>query len=339
MSAPTTDPLRLTSPVDLVAVVPYLLGFAPTDSVVVIVFQDERIRLTVRVDTVQSVSQASSLAQGIKHAEGDSVVIVSYADGVDDAAHDLEDFAAALAEAATSPVEVLSRIAVGTVEDTYRDLADGTTGTHSELRWRPAVVEMVGRGLAPAPSRDEIEARIAPGSEALPEGFARGFARGFASAMSRIATWDPQDVAQALRDGLDELLGQTDPDGRSLGLLAALMTRDEARLAALRELNPETAPMHVELWSRLARVTDGHAALAPLMLAGISAWLSGDGVLLNAAGDAMASILGEDDPERWMLSTIGFIVDNCYPPRGWALLCEKVHEVYARHAAEMGEAR
>lgn len=335
MSAPTTDPLRLTSPVDLVAIVPYLLGFAPTDSIVVIVFQGETIKRTARVDSVHSVSQAASLAQGIQHAEGDSVVIAAYADGVDDAAHDLEDFAAALAETVTSPVEILSKVAVGTVEDAYRDLATGETGVHSELRWRPAVVEMVGRGLAPAPSRESIEARIAPGSEALPEGFARGFAH----AMSRIATWDPQNVAQALRDGLAELLGQPDPDGRSLGLLAALTTTDPGRLAALRELNPETAPMHVELWSRLARITDGHAALAPLMLAGLSGWLSGDGVLLNAAGDAMDAILGQDDPERWMLSTIGFIVSNCYPPRGWAMLCEKVHEVYARHAEQMEAGR
>ncbi|MDY3678041.1 MAG: DUF4192 domain-containing protein [Actinomyces urogenitalis] len=337
MTTTAHDSLRIHDPLDLVALVPYMLGFTPTDSVVLVIMHEGKVRLTARVDAVHARSQVASLGQAVQNADGDGLALVAYAAAIDDdVCEDLTQLASALDQACVNPVEFIARVVVSPDDDLYEHLETGAAGAYSELRWRPAVAEMIGRGKAPARSREEIIARVAPGSEDLPTGFARGFAL----AMARIATWEPQNVAQAARDGLAELLATTEPDGKSLGLLAALMTRDAARLAALREIETSTARQHLALWSRLARVTDGDTALAPLLCAAISAWLSGDGVLLNASADTMHAILGEDateDPDYWMLSPLEFISDKAFPPDGWAMLCERIHELHAQHAAQTKE--
>jgi hypothetical protein len=43
-------PIRVTSPTDLIALVPYLLGFTPAESVVLAGLADRRVAITVRTD-------------------------------------------------------------------------------------------------------------------------------------------------------------------------------------------------------------------------------------------------------------------------------------------------
>jgi Domain of unknown function (DUF4192) len=44
----TTNAIKLTSPHELLAVVPYLLGFNPTNSIMVLCLRDHRLGLTQR---------------------------------------------------------------------------------------------------------------------------------------------------------------------------------------------------------------------------------------------------------------------------------------------------
>jgi Domain of unknown function (DUF4192) len=46
----TANALKLTSPNELLAVVPYLLGFNPTNSIVTLCLSDNRLGLTQRLD-------------------------------------------------------------------------------------------------------------------------------------------------------------------------------------------------------------------------------------------------------------------------------------------------
>ena len=46
----TTNAIKLTSPHELLAVVPYLLGFNPTNSIMVLCLRDRRLGLTQRLD-------------------------------------------------------------------------------------------------------------------------------------------------------------------------------------------------------------------------------------------------------------------------------------------------
>ena len=46
----TANALKLTSPNELLAVVPYLLGFNPTNGIVTLCLSDNRLGLTQRLD-------------------------------------------------------------------------------------------------------------------------------------------------------------------------------------------------------------------------------------------------------------------------------------------------
>ena len=50
----TTSAIKLTSPHELLAVVPYLLGFNPTHSIMVLCLRDHRLGLTQRLDLPRS---------------------------------------------------------------------------------------------------------------------------------------------------------------------------------------------------------------------------------------------------------------------------------------------
>ena len=52
MSAPPTDPIRLSDPAALIAAVPHLLGFHPHDSVVLMALHGKKLGLTLRADLV-----------------------------------------------------------------------------------------------------------------------------------------------------------------------------------------------------------------------------------------------------------------------------------------------
>lgn len=70
----------LTSPHDLLAAVPFLVGYHPTDSLVLISLIDERIGLAMRVDfpTEADPEQIDSLASHLVREKSDGALIVAY---------------------------------------------------------------------------------------------------------------------------------------------------------------------------------------------------------------------------------------------------------------------
>src|SRR6185436_2049578 len=60
------DRVRLSGPTDLIAIVPYLLGFHPTDSVVVLAVRGKRPVFTIRLDLPPAGAPASELRDALE---------------------------------------------------------------------------------------------------------------------------------------------------------------------------------------------------------------------------------------------------------------------------------
>ena len=74
---PATAPTRITSPTDLIAAVPYLLGFTPAESVVVVGLAQRRVAVTIRTDIADG-QAALTRAMGVAFREVDRILLVAY---------------------------------------------------------------------------------------------------------------------------------------------------------------------------------------------------------------------------------------------------------------------
>lgn len=77
----TTDTLRLRSPSELLAIVPYLLGFQTSDSIMVICLENSRIGLTQRLDLPpagEGEAVVRSLMPSLMREHPDHVLLIGY---------------------------------------------------------------------------------------------------------------------------------------------------------------------------------------------------------------------------------------------------------------------
>lgn len=94
-----TNTIILRNPRDLLAVVPYLLGFRPTDSMVVLSLSNNRLGLTQRLDLPrpeEAQHVASALMPSLVAENPESVVLIGYEDHEGDSVATIKSVSAAL---------------------------------------------------------------------------------------------------------------------------------------------------------------------------------------------------------------------------------------------------
>src|SRR5215213_642349 len=100
--APT---LRLTSPADIIAAVPYLIGFHPTDSLVAMGFAGSSLRVTTRWDLPSEPGILGGLLPVLRRDNAKAVILIGYGPGplvtpaIDDALPLLRENGVEVAEA------------------------------------------------------------------------------------------------------------------------------------------------------------------------------------------------------------------------------------------------
>ncbi len=184
--------LSLSGPPDLLAVLPYHLGFHPTRSVVVVCLHETRLGLVARLDAVRDLPSASAVAASmvevLRREAPTGVMLIGYEDDGGESAPLSEALAAGLALAR---LPLVDRIVVrkdrwtGLMCDCCRDKpvpAPYEVG---------AVATYVGLGRAALGSRDELAAAVQPDSPV------------------------PATLAGAVDDWVSAVLGE-DTDGRSI---------------------------------------------------------------------------------------------------------------------------
>lgn len=309
----TTETLRLTSPSELLAIVPYLLGFEPSDSIMVICLENSTIGLTQRLDLPpagEGEAVVRPLMPSLMREHPDQVLLIAYENQPELSAEAVHAMTSALTAVG---VPIHDRIVVR--DGRWRSL-DCHEPSCCPVDGRPVPVpaevpelasEFIGHELSPYADRNALVAQLeaGPGSVSAPD-FEAAEALGqgdlmavwpqildasdsqaqITPAMAASAAVSLRDVQ--VRDGLVAWLtpGTLDPahlPAEVQSLISGMdreWDEDQGDTGAIVAMNRVQA----RLVRLCAHLSDEHAAAALTVLACFT-WWRGNGALTRAALD------------------------------------------------------
>jgi len=232
--APTV--VRLSAVEDVLGVLPYRIGFVPTESIVVMCLQGPRLRdrLVVRADllpTAQERAVVPTLLAAVARAEASAAIVVCYTESADDDGLPrrslVDHLAARLGDRGVSLVDAV--LVRGGRRWSYHCADEAccpSAGTVLPDRLTPAAgsfaAEAVSEGRAPLPDREALAASICPPADAIaPAARAQAYDRAADRVIEVLAGSGPEALRQ-----------------ETLGLLRAVLARWSA---GSRQLSPDEA--------------------------------------------------------------------------------------------------
>jgi Domain of unknown function (DUF4192) len=311
--------LKIGRPDELLAIIPYLVGFHPDESIVVAFIKSGRIWLTARIDLPPE-SAADELAQHIdyiaKRHDTDALAIVAYS-------------------AATLPTH---RLLTGLMDRLSKHkLADvlyvghgrwwsltcagdccPLSGTPFDPASHPISAAAVFAGLGARANRQELAASVSgPPVAELPRLQALAD-----SLLAGLEDFDDDNAAARLMARLVDS-ATSDPsllDERTCLLLGLLVSDVHIRDLAWALISPTNVEEHVWLWGGVVAHVPPTLAAAPLCLLGMAAWVEGSGALLNCCCERLTLL----DPSYSMGRLLCEISAQAVPPSLWRQMGEEM---------------
>ena len=311
--------LKVRQPDELLAIIPYLVGFHPDESIVAVFIKSGRIVLTARMDLPPE-SASGELAERIdyiaKRHRTHALAIVAYS-------------------AASLPTHrlltrLMDRLGKHKLTDvlhvghgrwwslTCAEDCCPLSGTPFDLSSHPVSAAAVFAGLSTLASRQELAASISGPPEAeLP--------RLQALVNSMLADLEDLEdhIAAARLTGRLVDSATSDPgvlDERTCLLLGLLVADMHIRDLAWALISPTNAEEHVRLWSGVVARVPPTLAAAPLCLLGMAAWVGGSGALLNCCCERLAHV----DSSYSMGRLLCEISAQALPPSLWQQMREEM---------------
>lgn len=294
-SDPTQSPLRLRTPADLLAALPYLVSQPLGDAVVALVVGEGRVLGILyggldHLDHVLTPERSGRAAVSAALAADGSALLVA---GFGQPERVTPHIRSLLQEARARGVRVLEALRVsGGRYWSYLCQDPGCCpeqGTGFDPDTSPVPAEAVLRGLVPGepgpsarvrflldPVRGKLRGEVAEAATAAEAQAAEGGTAERVRAERRSA-----EVLDALRE--EGRRRVTDP--QTLGRLGVHLTELRVRDAVWTRITPQTARTHVRLWSRLVRHVPERHLPAPAALLAVAAWQHDDHDLARAALD------------------------------------------------------
>jgi hypothetical protein len=359
--------VRVSSPADVLAVVPHLLGFHPDHSLVVIGAgrPRERIELAFRYDLPDppdgglAAEIAGHAAGVLQHRNLSTVIAVGYGPG-----NLVTPVADALTEALRQRglrLHELMRVENGRYWSYLctNPQCCPPDGVPFDVRANPATTAMTVAGLVAYPDRAALASTLAPvtgaaagameratarardrAAELITEasGPATGQAAGRLENSGRLV--DTGQLVDAGRRAVGEAISTYRAGGRitdddQLAWLSVVLAQLPVRDDAWSRMDPEHRDAHLRLWTDLVRRARRAYLAAPASLLAFTAWQAGEGALANIAIDrALAA-----DPGYSLAHLLRDILDAGVPPAA-ARLPMTPEQVAASYAvAETGPGR
>lgn len=285
--------LTLTSPADLIAATPFLLGFHPTDSVVVVGFTGRQLAFAARCDLPGPGDPPAAMAREIldvvarQHA--DSVAVIGYG-----AAWAVDPLLLAVrgeTERRELPLKDVLRVEDGRW---WSQLCEDPAccppeGTAIDFSAHQVSALLTMEGLAVASSREEVARQVAPvggltrtsmvqATGRAKQRYARMLAVHPAGAWAAVVLDEGTAAIQAAIRRYGEG-GALDDD--ELAWLSLLLDVIAVRDAAWQTITG--TGQDVTLWKDVTRRADPALVAAPASLLAFAAWRAGDGVLAGLA--------------------------------------------------------
>lgn len=279
----------LTSPHDLLAAVPFLVGYHPTNSIVVIALHEETIGMAMRIDYPEEVDldQIDSLATHLIREDADSALVVAY---VPDAVFDSEYLLSPIRDAIAMR-GILLRECLEVRGDRWRSTICGDDGccppegnpmpSHEESR---VAAEQVAKGQPlPYGSVEEMRASLAPAGidpaleKALDEVEGIDYDGDEVLAHQREGAIAVNEIAQEFAEkGISE-------DTQKIATLLVRLHDLHVRDYAMGITNEENLDTVWAMWRWLMRIApDGYVAPVATLFA-VTSYERGDGALAQKA--------------------------------------------------------
>jgi hypothetical protein len=298
-SEPTDDPVRLRArgPADLLALIPFQLGFHPAESLVAVFVRGKTVALVARMD-LSAVAETAVLATDLRDLarqnRAQELVLFGYSESPEPARTLL-----------TALVQALPRRLV--TEALYVDGARWWSltcdraccpaeGTPYDVAGHRLAAEAVYAGMTTRASRAELAATVAgPPAAEVPR--LAALAAEVQAAGVLVAGLPPTEggrpsddhpAARLLRAVQAGLGAPESLDDRACAEVAVLLGDLRLRDLVWAMIEPESAEQHLALWQRVVSRVAPTVSAAPLALFGMAGWLSGSGALLNCAVEELA---------------------------------------------------
>lgn len=317
------DTFTARSTVDLLAAVPFLIGFHPEDSVVLMTFDNGlppraqcfHARVDLPVTAAGQVEVAAMLRGVVARNRAATVGLILYTQDAAAAGFLADLLITGLLD---DEVEVIEAIrADGDCFFVVDDPDD--PGTPYDLSTHPFTASQVLRGKVAHPSRAALADSLVGTDEEDTAAIASAATVAADELLARIGSGDQVQVllveqARWVHTTVARLLVEpAAPTPSEAARLLVLLSFEPIREVAWTEMTRAAAASHVRLWTGLVRRAPADLRSAVAGILALSAWLAGDGALAWCALDRAA----EADPDDPLAQQVAALLESATPPSVW----------------------
>lgn len=315
--------INLTSNTDIIAVIPALLGFVATNSIVGIVIDNHRGRRTIyvgaRYDCAAPLHLAADFVAALPLLDDNGshrqVLLIAVAD-TEHQSHAGDHLDAIQRHITARGASVIKRLHTPRIEagNTWTDIDTGASGTTIDYRTSEVALQMaVDHGRAVRASREDIAAEFAPGDPApaaedteTTADFVTHTVLGMYAAFNDPGTLTPQLAANA-------------------GHLVTASVSHRDALLVVSTTDPEAG---ATVWTHVARQLRGPARIEALALAAACFYAAADTVRTSIALEAAHNTaVAAGLPDTTLVALLDTAVQAAVPP-------EKIRQLFANLAAK-----
>jgi len=310
-------------PVDLIAIVPVVLGFHPEDSVVLLTFAPRGGGFHARVDLPADRSEQEEVTEvlldAVRSNRVEQAAVLIYTDDAEAARSQGSLLLEGLLALGVGVIEVM-RVDDGRWSLPLEDeLSGAPTGAAYDLETHPFTAQRVFEGKVVHRDRAELVDSLVGTDEDDAVEVALAATR-FAELVAS-STEVRSDAAGFLRveaRWLQRRVRRWRTERRELGpvdaaRLLVLVSLTPVRDVAWAEIDRPNAGDHLELWRHLVRRSPRHLLPAACSLTAFAAWQHGDGALAWCAIDRCLEV----DPDYSMAHCLAQMLTAAVPPDVW----------------------
>jgi hypothetical protein len=328
---PLAAPVRITDLGELLAGLPVLFGFRPTDSLVIICLEGGRgsvgFRLRVDLPPPDLCDQlAAYLCDVLRRSGATDVIVVACSD-----ATDVADAAVAAVRRRFASAGIDVREAVRCTDERFWSyVCDDPVCCPPEGRFYDPdasrlIAEGVFAGMEVVADRETLAARVGPVDGVERDRMRDAIAAESAALLRALDHRDPDTmqhdpglVAEGARRVRDVVgAAMTEPDrplsDADAAILSVWCSLDVVRDDAWSRIDIDNAAEQLRIWAAAARKVTPPYEAAVLGIAGFSAWLSGDGALAWCAIERADQI----DPDEPLIYRLRTLLLTATPPSHW----------------------
>lgn len=311
MDTPVT--LTARSPEDLLAAVPYVLGFRPQDSVVLLTFGPPGAAFHARVDLPRTPDDVDEVSAMLRRAacrnQVRRVALIGYSADASAVQSSLNRLAEDFVGEGLDVVDVLR-----VEDDRWFPVRPGrpelSEGVPHDVTSHPFAARSVLAGRVTLSSREELARTLDCVDEAAREAVADAVFK----AAGRLRDGQRPAEAEWVRVTVAGHSARREPlPTAELGRLLVAISDNDLRDVAWATMSRANASSQVDFWRDAVRRAPVPLLAAPAALLAFAAWLSGQGALAWCAVDRCR----EAEPGYTMATLVAQALAGALPPSEW----------------------